>query len=118
MLLKPIIRFCIWGVILLCTACAILESPREPLKYGKFIPVPEQYRQCESDDECYSVINRCGGCTCGVGINEDYFNAFSDLKEEQCKDHQGMICRMDCNDRSYACVQGVCEIISSGANRK
>jgi hypothetical protein len=64
--------------------------------------------KCSSNADCGITMTQCS-CDCGSPVNVAHAKKYEEARERMCKDYQGPMCKMACNETA-SCDGGVCRI--------
>ena len=74
------------------------------------IRVHESQRYCQTSRQCTKVQSRCGGCDCGVAINEAFAEDHRNSLAALCGRREGLECERPCPETRPVCVVGFCAL--------
>jgi Tfp pilus assembly protein PilX len=88
-------------------SCLATNSPAVKNEV-KRITIDEKDKFCKTDSDCTTVSTACS-CSCGEGVNKNFFEKYSQMLESMCKDYSGKICKVLC-PQTVKCIKTKCEL--------
>lgn len=77
---------------------------------GSFAVTPEM-QACAADADCVLVEEGCDGCCNYLSINKENLSAFSQQKQQLCKDYRGAVCECHNPVNHPVCQNSRCTLI-------
>lgn len=67
--------------------------------------------ECDTDEDCTTIITHCGSCSCGTPVNINALDKYRRIREETCDDGQMReMCEMECPAITPRCIEYRCEM--------
>lgn len=93
---------------ILLAVSPMVSGEGDPTATG--VRISESQRYCQAARQCTKVYTRCGGCDCGVAINEAFAEAHRSNLNAVCGEREPADCERPCPEMRPLCVLGICAL--------